>query len=84
MLDRRTKFVILDDPSQSLDTEHKKSLVKVLGDVSLGSQVIIATQDSELDEEIETGFMPKSGYTTLKYMGWNKEGPTIKTSRKQK
>lgn len=82
MIDRRTKFVILDDPSQSLDTEHKKSLVKVLGDVSLGNQVIIATQDTELEQVIGDGFKPKGGYITLKYKGWDKEGPAIKISKK--
>jgi DNA repair exonuclease SbcCD ATPase subunit len=82
MLERKMKFVILDDPSQSLDAEHKKSLVKVLGDVSLGNQVIIATQDTELGQEIETGFRPKGGYAILKYKGWDKEGPVIKISKK--
>jgi len=81
MLERKMKFLILDDPSQSLDVEHKKSLVKVLGDVALGNQVIIATQDTELYEEISDGFMPKGGYTTLAYEGWSKEGPTIKISK---
>lgn len=82
MLERRPKFVILDDPSQSLDTNHKKYLVKVLGDVSLGNQIIIATQDTELEQEIESGFRPKGGYITLKYTDWNEEGPVIKISRK--
>jgi DNA repair exonuclease SbcCD ATPase subunit len=82
MLERRPKFLILDDPSQSLDADHKKSLVKVLGDVSLGNQVIIATQDTELEQQIETGFRPKEGYTILNYKGWSKEGPVIKISKK--
>ena len=75
------KTVILDDPSQSLDTEHKKYLVKVLEDVALETQVIIATQDTELGEAISDGFMPKGGYTSLAYEGWSKEGPTIKISK---
>ncbi len=82
MLDKKPKFVILDDPSQNLDTEHKKSLVKILGDVALENQVIIATQDAELAEEIEGGFMPKGGYHLLKYEEWDKEGPKIKVSNK--
>jgi DNA repair exonuclease SbcCD ATPase subunit len=82
MLDRRIKFMILDDPSQSLDREHKKSLVNVLGDVSKGSQVIVATQDNELNEEVQAGFMPDGGYNLLKYEGWGKEGPAIKVSHK--
>jgi ABC-type lipoprotein export system ATPase subunit len=76
------KFIILDDPSQSLDTEHKKALVKVLGEVSLGSQLIIATQDAEFEQEIDAGFKPGGGYLSLKYEGWSKEGPTIKILKK--
>lgn len=82
MLDRKIKFVIIDDPSQSLDAEHKKSLVKVLGDVALGRQVIIATQDTELEEEMEIGFLPQVGYIALNYEGWSKEGPMIKILKK--
>lgn len=84
MLDRKIKFLLLDDPSQSLDIKHKKALVKVLGDVALGSQVIIATQDTELEKEIVDGFTPKGGYTTLLYGGWSKEGPKIKISKEDK
>lgn len=82
MLDRNVKFIILDDPSQSLDTEHKKALVKVLGEASLGSQLIIATQDAEFEQEINAGFKPDGGYLSLKFEGWGKEGPTIKISKK--
>jgi len=84
ILDRKMGFIILDDPSQSLDTEHKKTLVKVLEDVALKNQVIVATQDTELEDEIDGGFMPKGGYVVLKYEGWNKAGPTIKVSKKSK
>lgn len=82
MLNRKIEFVILDDPSQNLDIEHKKFLIKVLGEVALKNQLIVATQDTELEEEIETGFMPKGGYVVLKYEGWNKDGPEIKVSKR--
>jgi|GEM_PF-1499536 len=84
MLERRQKFVILDDPSQNLDPEHKKFLVRVLRDVALENQVIVATQDTELEEKIRAGFMPRGGYIHLRYEGWNKEGPIIKISKMQK
>ncbi|HUX05497.1 MAG TPA: hypothetical protein VMV53_11425, partial [Acidimicrobiales bacterium] len=45
-------FVILDDPSQNLDTEHKQALVNILSRKAPQLQVIIGTQDSELDELI--------------------------------
>lgn len=82
MLNRNIKFIILDDPSQNLDAEHKKFLIKVLGEVALKNQLIVATQDTELKEEIETGFMPKGGYVVLKYEGWSKDGPEIKVSKR--
>jgi exonuclease SbcC len=45
-------FVILDDPSQNLDTEHKQALVGILSRLAPQLQVLIGTQDSELDELI--------------------------------
>ena len=42
-------FVILDDPSQNLDTEHKQALVNILSRLAPNLQVLIGTQDSELD-----------------------------------
>jgi exonuclease SbcC len=45
-------FVILDDPSQNLDTEHKQALVDILSRLAPQLQVLVGTQDSELDELI--------------------------------
>ncbi|MEM4730110.1 MAG: AAA family ATPase [Thermoplasmata archaeon] len=84
ILNRKTKFLIFDDPSQNLDIEHKKALVNVLGEVSSVNQIIIATQDNELFDEIATSFMPTKGYTILTYEKWSKEGPTIKISKREK
>ena len=84
MLDRGPKFVVLDDPSQSLDLDHKKSLLEVLGDLSHENQIIIATQDTELKKEIDAGFVPNGGYITLEYERWGKEGPVIKSSKLRK
>jgi exonuclease SbcC len=47
-------FVILDDPSQNLDTEHKQALVAILSRLAPQLQVVVGTQDSELDELIGT------------------------------
>jgi DNA repair exonuclease SbcCD ATPase subunit len=48
-------FVILDDPSQNLDTEHKRALVGILSRLAPRIQVLIATQDDELDALIGSG-----------------------------
>jgi DNA repair protein SbcC/Rad50 len=49
-LEHNLGFVILDDPSQNLDTEHKKALVDILTRLAPQIQVLVGTQDSELDE----------------------------------
>lgn len=46
-LTHRLGFVILDDPSQSLDTAHKAALATVLHTMLPTTQLVIATQDAE-------------------------------------
>ncbi len=53
-------FVILDDPSQNLDTEHKQALVGILSRLAPQLQVLVGTQDSELDELIGTSAAKES------------------------
>lgn len=43
-------FVVLDDPSQSLDVEHKAALVSILREMATRTQLVVATQDSELQD----------------------------------
>lgn len=58
-------FVILDDPSQNLDSEHKEALCKLLEEIMEDSQLIIASHDSEiqsnfdktLDKNESTGYL---------------------------
>ena len=40
-------FLILDDPSQNLDTDHKVALASILGRFAAEQQLIIATHDEE-------------------------------------
>jgi ABC-type cobalamin transport system ATPase subunit len=49
-LEHHLGFVILDDPSQSLDLEHKQALVQVLDELDPRLQLLIATQDLELGD----------------------------------
>lgn len=46
-------FVILDDPSQSLDSAHKQALADLLQQLDPMLQVVVATQDVELGEVLE-------------------------------
>lgn len=48
VLSHKLGFVILDDPSQNLDTEHKVALASILKSLQPGTQLLVATQDAEL------------------------------------
>jgi DNA repair exonuclease SbcCD ATPase subunit len=43
-------FIILDDPSQCLDLPHKDALVKSLAKMSESAQLLIATEDQEMEK----------------------------------
>jgi DNA repair exonuclease SbcCD ATPase subunit len=43
-------FIIMDDPSQNLDSTHKAALVSVLSHLAPGLQLLVGTQDTEFDE----------------------------------
>lgn len=47
-------FLILDDPSQNLGSKQKKALSGILKDLSKELQIIVATQDVELQDIIES------------------------------
>jgi DNA repair exonuclease SbcCD ATPase subunit len=69
-------FVLMDDPSQSLDSEHKKQLVKVLDEVAGQKQLVVSTMDGEfhsyLAEELTKA---KKEYV---FEAWTPDdGPTI-------
>jgi DNA repair exonuclease SbcCD ATPase subunit len=49
-LEHNLGFVLLDDPSQSLDVEHKRALARLLSQTSGDLQLLIATQDEEFGE----------------------------------
>jgi DNA repair protein SbcC/Rad50 len=48
-------FLMLDDPSQSLDRDHKQALSEVLHSFQNRMQVIVATHDEELDGLLRSG-----------------------------
>jgi DNA repair protein SbcC/Rad50 len=43
-------FILLDDPSQNLDAEHKKALAGVIKGLFPSLQVVVGTHDAEFDE----------------------------------
>jgi DNA repair exonuclease SbcCD ATPase subunit len=48
-------FLMLDDPSQSLGTEHKECFVQVLDEVAGSRRVLLATMDRELRDCLAEG-----------------------------
>ena len=68
-------FVILDDPSQSLDSTSKRNLCQVLEAICDSRQLLISTMDEELQNEILKIGKAKSYYV---FTGWNPTtGPQI-------
>jgi len=69
--------VMLDDPSQSLGSEHKARFAELIDEViENGKNVILSTMDRELMGEIETK-VTKAG-TTYHFSDWTpKDGPQI-------
>jgi DNA repair exonuclease SbcCD ATPase subunit len=69
-------FILMDDPSQSLDSEHKKRLVQVLNEVADQKQLMISTMDRELRDYLVEGLTKMK--TEYVFEAWTPEqGPTI-------
>jgi DNA repair exonuclease SbcCD ATPase subunit len=67
-------FIILDDPSQNLDTEHKQALVSILSRLAPQLQVIVGTQDAELDEMFNSS---RTGAFHRRRLMWCGHGATV-------
>ncbi len=67
-------FLILDDPSQSLDSEHKRALVQILKDLSTQKQLIVSTHDEELRDLLRDQGLAT---TTFEFKNWGISGPIV-------
>ncbi len=71
ILKLRFGFLILDDPAQTLDSDHKAALADVLLELGKRKQIVIATQDEELLK-----LLSKEPFTeVLSFPSWSVEGP---------
>jgi DNA repair exonuclease SbcCD ATPase subunit len=69
-------FIMLDDPSQSLGSDHKRQLVKVLNDMLSCKRLVVATMDRELRGLLAEGLTRAK--TEYSYSPWTQEkGPTF-------
>jgi DNA repair protein SbcC/Rad50 len=72
------RFLMLDDPSQSMGTEHKRQLAQLLDQVAQHKRLIVATMDTEFHEFLNENFTKsKKDY---RFGNWTPdEGPSITT-----
>jgi exonuclease SbcC len=70
------KFLILDDPSQSMDSEGKMKLSRLIAEVSQKRQVIIGTMDHEFAGYLQNLCKEARVYHFLGYT--NESGPSVK------
>lgn len=78
VLSHKLGFLILDDSSQSLDTEHKYSLVEILNKVVSDNQLLISTQDTEFQKILKSQLSSKEKKCIYTFENWDKKGPSIK------
>jgi DNA repair exonuclease SbcCD ATPase subunit len=75
--------LILDEPDQSLDLNHKANLAAILRDLQSHKQIIVATQDDDFQKALLEQLVPPSGESRAVYRldYWQPEhGPKISHS----
>jgi DNA repair exonuclease SbcCD ATPase subunit len=75
--------LILDEPDQSLDLDHKGNLAAILRDLQSHKQIIVATQDDDFQKALLEQLIPPSGESRAVYRldYWQPEhGPKISHS----
>ncbi len=77
--DHKLGFLILDDPSQSLDEAHAGRLVEILSKISESRQLLLSTIDEKLCADIKQKATKKK--VVHRFSEWDsKKGPTIETT----
>lgn len=74
-------FIMLDDPSQSLDNEHTNKLSEILSELSESRQVFISTQEDGLYRELKSEFSKKGAFNEIKFQPWAKNGCRIASDK---
>ncbi len=70
-------FLILDDPSQSLDSEQKRKLAALIDRVAADRQVVLATMDEELLKALQDEV--SKAKRVYRFGEWDPvKGPSIK------
>jgi len=72
-------FLVMDDPSQSLDEDHKGALVEVLEEISKDRQIIFATPDRDLARQIQRSPALKPKLVVCEFKSWSPESVDVST-----
>jgi DNA repair protein SbcC/Rad50 len=78
VLSHNLGFVMMDDPSQNLDSPHKEALASVIKELLPSEQLVIGTHDSEFDGLLRTELGTR-GVTWLDLEWTPREGTTLKS-----
>jgi AAA15 family ATPase/GTPase len=69
-------FVVLDDPVQSMDEDHGKNLIRVLGEVRTSKQVIVMSHNAKFCQDFTDLFYGQD-YLFYEFSGYSMKGPKI-------
>jgi len=72
--------IIMDDPTQSLDGDHKKTLVTILKEVVSYAQLLISTQDEEFQRLLKPDFASQQRHI-YSFANWDEHGPQIELAK---
>ncbi len=68
-------LLIFDDPSQNLDAIHRKAFANLLKNLAENRQIILATQDENLKDEVSSSI--EKDMQLLSFLAWSTEGPEV-------
>jgi ABC-type lipoprotein export system ATPase subunit len=71
------RCLLIDDPTQSMDPQHKKALSNVIMELAKSNQIILATEDGELVKSL-TSASKEIDVKNLK--DWTIKGPLVDAS----
>jgi DNA repair exonuclease SbcCD ATPase subunit len=78
VLNHNLGFMLLDDPSQNLDGEHKVALAAELRRLEPGLQLVIGTHDAEFDQSLRKQ-LGESGVSWFDLSWTPKDGTSVKS-----
>lgn len=70
-------IILMDDPAQSMDPEHKVALANIISELSQRRQVVVATQDADLRDALQKVCKELRSYY---FGGWSQSGPSLTAS----